>query len=58
MDIGLDFFRNKVKWPTANSTYPKLAVQWLNQSLCFYQSLCLVYSDALRNHHLRVVANR
>jgi hypothetical protein len=22
-----------------NSTYPKVAVQWLNQALCYYQSL-------------------
>jgi hypothetical protein len=31
----------------ANSTYPKVAVQWLNQALCFYQSLCLVDSEVL-----------
>ena len=41
-----------------NSTYPKVAVQWLNQSLCFYQSLCLVDSESLRNRHLRVAAER
>ena len=41
-----------------NSTYPKVAVQWLNQALCFYQSLCLVDSEVLRNRHLRVAANR
>ena len=41
-----------------NSTYPKVAVQWLNQALCFYQSLCLVDSESLRNRHLRVAANR
>jgi hypothetical protein len=23
-----------------NSTYPKVAVQWLNQALCLYQSFC------------------
>jgi hypothetical protein len=39
-----------------NSTYPKVAVQWLNQALCFYQSLCLVDSEVLRNRHLRVAA--
>jgi len=44
--------------PTANSTYPKVAVQWLNQALCFYQSFCLVDSEVLRNHHLRVAAKR
>ena len=42
----------------ANSTYPKVAVQWLNQALCFYQSLCLVDSEVLRNRHLRVAATR
>jgi len=42
----------------ANSTYPKVAVQWLNQALCFYQSLCLVDSKVLRNRHLRVAAKR
>ncbi|MFN3757517.1 MAG: hypothetical protein ACK4RM_11230 [Flavobacterium sp.] len=41
-----------------NSTYPKVAVQWLNQALCIYQSLCLVDSEELRNRHLRVAANR
>jgi len=43
---------------TANSTYPKVAVQWLNQALCFYQSFCLVDSELLRNRHLRVAAKR
>ncbi len=41
----------------ANSTYKKLAVQWLNEALCNYQSLCLVDSEVLRNRHLRVAAN-
>ena len=44
--------------PAHNSTYPKVAGQWLNQALCFYQSLCLVDSEVLRNRHLRVAANR
>jgi hypothetical protein len=44
--------------PTANSTYPKVAVQWLNQALCFYQSFYLVDSEVLRNRHLRVAAKR
>jgi len=42
----------------ANSTYPKVAVQWLNQALCFYQRLCLVDSESLQNRHLRVAAKR
>ena len=44
--------------PATNSTYPKVAVQWLNQVLCFYQSFCLVDSEVLRNRHLRVAAKR
>jgi len=42
----------------ANSTYPKVAVQLLNQALCFYQSLCLVDSEVLRNPPPRQAANR
>lgn len=41
-----------------NSTYPKVAVQWVNQALSFYQSFCLVDSEVLRNRHLRVAAKR
>ena len=41
-----------------NSTYPKVAAQLLKQALCFYQSLCLVDIESLRNRHLRVAANR
>jgi hypothetical protein len=40
-----------------NSTYPKVAVQWFYQDLCFYQSFCLVDSEVLLNRHLRVAAN-
>jgi len=43
---------------TGNSSYPQVAVQWLNQALCFYQSSCLVDSEVLRNRHLRVAAKR
>ncbi|MEY4604337.1 MAG: hypothetical protein RIT43_1629 [Bacteroidota bacterium] len=50
--------KQSVKCPAYNSTYPKVAVQWLNQALCFFQSLCLVYSEVLRNRHLRVAADR
>jgi hypothetical protein len=34
--------------PAYNSSYPKVAVQWLNQALCIYQSFCLVDSEVLR----------
>ena len=50
--------QRKDRTPAANSTYPKVAVQWLNQALCSYQSLCLTESESLRNRHLRVAAKR
>jgi hypothetical protein len=43
---------------TDNSTYKKLAVQWLNEALCIYHSFCLVDSEVLRNRQLLVAANR
>jgi hypothetical protein len=50
--------RHRRRNTTANSTYPKVAVQWLNQALCFYQSFCSVDSEVLLNRHLRVAAKR
>ena len=47
-----------IRIPVHNSSYPKVAVQWLNQALCIYQSFCLVDSESLRNRHLRVAAKR
>ena len=41
-----------------NSTYKKLAVQWLNQPLCFLSSSVLADSFVLRNRQLLVAANR
>jgi hypothetical protein len=49
---------SEIEARTANSTYPKVAVLWLNQALCIYQSFCLVDSELLRNRHLRVAAKR
>jgi len=52
---------------TANSTYKKLAVQWLNEALCFVPSLVVVDSfvlpcllEAVRqgNRQLLVAAKR
>lgn len=40
------------------STYLKVAIQWLNKGLCFYQSLFSIDNGALRNCHLRLAANR
>jgi parallel beta-helix repeat protein len=53
----LDLDSNVVCGST-NSTYPKVAVQWLNQALYFYQSLYLIDIESLRNRHLRVAAKR
>ena len=41
-----------------NSTYKKLAVQWLNEALCFVSSLVVADSFVLRNRQLLVAANR
>jgi len=57
-DIKMVATHNRQGTPAYNSTYPKVAVQWLNQALYFYQSVCLVDSEVLRNRHLRVAAKR
>ena len=44
--------------PAYNSTYKKLAVQWLNEALCFVSSSVLVDSFRLRNRQLLVAAKR
>jgi len=41
-----------------NSTYKKLAVQWLNEALCFVSSSVVEDSFRLRNRQLLVAANR
>ena len=44
--------------PAHNSTYKKLAVQWLNEALCFVSSSVLADSLSLRNRQLLVAAKR
>jgi len=41
-----------------NSTYKKLAVQWLNEALCFVSSFVVAESFVLRNRQLLVAAKR
>jgi hypothetical protein len=41
-----------------NSTYKKLAVQWLNEVLCFLLNLLFTVGLVLRNRQLLVAANR
>ena len=43
---------------TDNSTYKKLAAQWLNEHLYFVSSSVLADSFRLRNRQLLVAANR
>jgi hypothetical protein len=43
---------------TDNSTYKKLAVQWLNKAFCFVSSLVVADSFRLRNRQLLVAAKR
>jgi hypothetical protein len=44
--------------PAPNSTYKKLAVQWLNETLCFVSSFVVADSFVLRNRQLLVAAKR
>jgi hypothetical protein len=43
---------------TANSTYKKLAIQRLNEALCFVSSSVVADSLVLRNRQLLVAAKR
>jgi len=43
---------------TPNSTYKKLAVQWLHGALCFVSSSVVTDSFVLRNLQLLVAAKR
>jgi hypothetical protein len=46
------------KCTAANSTYKTLAVQWLNEALCFVSSSVVADSIRLRNRQLLVAAKR
>jgi len=50
--------RIEARSPAHNSTYKKLAVQWLNEALCFVSSFVVVESFVLRNRQLLVAAKR
>jgi hypothetical protein len=43
---------------SANSTYKKLAVQWLNEALCFMSSFVVADNLVLRNRQILVGAKR
>ena len=54
----MDLHRDTIRKTTHNSTYKKLAVQWLNEVLCFVSSSVVAESFALRNRQLLVAAKR
>jgi len=53
-----DFTTSTDRRPAYNSTYKKLAVQWLNKALCSVSSSVVADSLVLRNRQLLVAANR
>jgi len=48
----------EIRKPTHNSTYPKVAVQWLNEVQFFNQTFVPVDSFVLRNRQLLIAAKR
>jgi hypothetical protein len=42
---------------TPNCTYKKLAVQWLNEALCFVSSMVVADIFVLRNRQLHIFPN-
>jgi hypothetical protein len=48
----------QTRTPAYNSTYPKVAVHWLIEHLCFVSSSFVADSLVLRNRQLLVAANR
>jgi hypothetical protein len=53
-----DFSNSIDKTPAGNSGFKKLAVQWLNEVLCFVSSSLLADSFVLRNRQLLKPAKR
>jgi hypothetical protein len=48
----------KDRTPAGNSTYKKLAVEWLNEALCFVSSVVVADRFRLRNRQLLKPSNR
>ncbi len=51
-------FDTRERKAATNSSYKKLAVQWLNEHLCFVSSSVVADSLALLNRQLLVAAKR
>jgi len=58
MELGQHINLSGRRSPACNSTYKKLAVQWLNEALCFVSSSVVADSLVLRNRQLLVAAKR
>jgi len=54
----MDRQTTKERTPACNSTYKKLAVQWLNEALYFVSSFVVAVSLVLRNRQLLLAAKR
>ena len=53
-----DFTTSTDRRPAYNSTYKKLAVQWLNEAISLVSSFVVADSLVLRHRQLLVAANR
>jgi len=47
-----------IRIAATKSAYKQLAVQWLNEALCFVSSFVVAYSLVLRNRQLLLAAKR
>ena len=56
--MGLFHIKSEIKQRPANSTYKKLAVQWLNEVQFFNQTFVQIDSFVLRNRQLLIAAKR
>ena len=58
LNIDNGYSDTKEGRPAGNSTYKKLAVQWLNEVQFFNQTFVQIDSFVLRNRQLLIAANR
>jgi len=58
LSLNRDYSNSTDKTPAGNSSYKKLAVQWLIEALCFVPSFVVADGLVLRNRQLLVAANR
>jgi hypothetical protein len=58
MELGQHINLGGQRSPACNSTYKKLAVQWLNEVQFFNQTFVQVDSFVLRNRQLLIAAKR